>query len=166
MTIVLTIISGGQTGADMGGLEAARTLGVETGGTAPQGWLTEDGPQELLLRGFGLVECSEPGYDARTRRNVVDSDATLLIGDYRRGGSALTYEIAMELRKPVFHVPYPTTSGETTLEVRIEEFRRWLLTHRIRVLNVAGNRESTAPGIREFTRSFLERALAFDLRSL
>ena len=53
------IISGGQTGADMGALLAARELGIPTGGVAPKGWLTENGPQEELLRNFGLIECEE-----------------------------------------------------------------------------------------------------------
>src|SRR2546422_5370938 len=74
------IISGGQTGADMGALVSARELRIESGGVAPKGWLTEIGPQEALLRSFGLLECEEDGYPARTRRNVIDSDGTLVIG--------------------------------------------------------------------------------------
>lgn len=38
---MIKIISGGQTGADMGGLEAAREYGFPTGGYAPKGWMTE-----------------------------------------------------------------------------------------------------------------------------
>jgi len=71
------IISGGQTGADQGGLLAAQDLGIPTGGL-PQGWLTENGPQEALLRSFGLVECTESGYSARTHKNVLHADGTLL----------------------------------------------------------------------------------------
>src|SRR5262249_3920699 len=84
----MKVISGDQTGADMGALIAARELGLETGGFAPKGWQTENGPQEHILRGFGLIECEEPGYPARTRRNVAGSDATLLVGDYHRGKPA------------------------------------------------------------------------------
>lgn len=40
---VVRIISGGQTGADRAGLEAGRSLGVATGGTAPGDFLTEFG---------------------------------------------------------------------------------------------------------------------------
>src|SRR2546422_7963506 len=50
MVLRLTkIISGGQTGADMGALLAAQDLSVESGGVAPKGWLTEEGPQLFLL---------------------------------------------------------------------------------------------------------------------
>src|SRR5262245_35594312 len=100
------IISGGQTGADQGALLAARDLGLPTGGTAPQGWMTETGPQELLLKSFGLIECERRGYPARTRKNVLDADGTLIVGPYRTGGSALTVAIARELMKPLFHVDY------------------------------------------------------------
>jgi hypothetical protein len=145
------IISGGQTGADLGALRAARELGVPTGGFAPRGWLTEIGPQEELLKSFGLRECDEEGYPARTRRNVEVADGTLLIGSYDNGGTRLTYEIVMKLSKPVFHVPLTTKPN-------VEEFRDWLVRFRIRVLNVAGNRESQSPGIEEFTRKFLVEA--------
>ncbi len=153
--IVEKIISGGQTGADRGALIAAREMSLMTGGVAPRGWLTESGRQEELLKSFGLQECDQSGYPARTRRNVEMGDGTLLVGSYDKGGSRLTYEIAMELKKPVFHVPMPS-------ETDIEEFRHWLVRFRIRVLNVAGNRESQSPGIGEFTRRFLAKALTTD----
>src|SRR5262245_5772426 len=100
MRLVHRIVSGGQTGTDIGALGAGRELGLQTGGFAPRGWLTEDGPQESLLRSFGLIECEEEGYPARTSRNVQNSDGTLLIGEYQRGGSRLTYEVANQLNKP------------------------------------------------------------------
>src|SRR5215471_15813176 len=99
---MLRIISGGQTGADQGGLLAARELAIPSGGTAPQGWWTESGTDKQLLRSFGLTECFEPGYDARTKRNVLDSDGTLLLGSYATGGSAMTAKITSEAGKPFF----------------------------------------------------------------
>lgn len=38
------IVSGGQTGADQAGLDAAINLGIPYGGWIPKGRLTEDGP--------------------------------------------------------------------------------------------------------------------------
>jgi hypothetical protein len=149
------IISGGQTGADIGGLLAAREIGIETGGIAPQGWLTENGPQEALLRSFGLVECEISGYPARTRQNIIVSDGTFLVGPYIKGGSKLTREIASQLHKPLFHLAF----GGPVDQQQIEEFRDWLKRHAIKTLNVAGNRESESPGIAEFTRRFLSIAL-------
>jgi len=137
----------------MGGLEAARVLGIETGGTAPRGWHTESGPQETLLRSFGLTECGAEGYPARTRQNVIDSDGTLLVGPHESGGSKLTCDIARKLKKPLFLLDFPKNQS------RVEEFKAWLEVSGIVTLNVAGNRESDNPGIAEFTRSFLISAL-------
>ncbi|HET9131137.1 MAG TPA: putative molybdenum carrier protein [Terriglobia bacterium] len=158
------IISGGQTGADQGGLYAARELGIPTGGVAPRGWQTEEGPQPDLLRGFGLRECSEPGYPARTRDNVFASDGTLLVGQYQSGGSALTHKIAMQAANPIFHLEFPPADQVPEYirqsDPRFEEFRHWLLRHRVRTMNVAGNRESQSRGIQEFTREFIIAALS------
>src|SRR5439155_22053470 len=107
------IISGGQTGADMGALVSARELRIESGGVAPKGWLTENGPQEALLRRFGLLECEEDGYPARTRRNVIDSDGTLVVGPHRSGGTRLTVYNAAQFHKPLFLVrcTYPSNAA-------------------------------------------------------
>jgi len=150
------IISGGQTGADQGGLLAARELAIPTGGTAPQSWLTETGPEEQLLRGFGLMECVEPGYDSRTKMNVFDADGTVIFGSYASGGSALTAKIAREAGKPLFHVPFPALHEGQDKKA---DFREWLVRFRIRILNVAGNRESQNSGLQEFARKFLIEAL-------
>jgi len=155
---LLQIISGGQTGADQGGLMAAQALGIPSGGTAPQDWWTETGCQEKLLRSFGLKECVAPGYPARTRQNVMDSDGTLIVGSDATGGTALTTTIARHHNKPLFYVAFPE-SPDASLEKITADFRSWLTQHGIRTLNVAGNRESERPGIREFTEKFLTAAL-------
>jgi hypothetical protein len=55
------VVSGGQTGADQGGLRAARLAGIPTGGWAPKGWLVEssDGNRDVAAPWlgplFGLV---------------------------------------------------------------------------------------------------------------
>ena len=156
---VKKIICGGQAGADLGALLAAREFGLESGGFAPKGWLTENGSQEALLRSFGLIESKEDGYPARTRHNVANSDGTLLLGQYHAGGSRLTYEVAYELSKPLFLVTCANPPDMKPDELRVEEFRQWLENHQIQTLNVAGNRESELPGIAEFTRTFLANAL-------
>ena len=74
------IISGGQTGADQGGLEAAEKLSLSTGGKMPRGFKTEDGPDPKLASRFGLGELASAEYPPRTRYNVVDSDGTVIFG--------------------------------------------------------------------------------------
>ena len=138
------IISGGQTGADQGGLEAGRELGLETGGTAPMGWLTEDGPQPKLLASYGLTECSMPGYPFRTRMNVLNSDATIIFGDIEEPGSRLTLNLCRKFRKP--HLANPNTLD---LQGLIKAYK---------TLNIAGNRESKNPGIQKRVRESIIKA--------
>lgn len=141
------------------GLLAAQELGIATGGTAPQGWLTETGAHATHLRSFGLTECAEPGYPARTRKNVLDADGTFLVGPYRSGGSALTAKLAKEAAQPLFHTAFVAGAIISPNDARIEEFRYWLQRYEIHILNVAGNRETQSRGIQEFTRAFLLAAL-------
>lgn len=124
------IISGGQTGIDQLGLDIAMAVGLETGGTAAKGWMTEIGPMETLLKSYGLVECDKPGYPARTWKNVMDSDMTVIFGDEKSIGSANTIRYCKVLGKPCLINP------------NAEQLRQAIVEHKVLVLNVAGNRAS------------------------
>jgi hypothetical protein len=144
------VISGGQTGADQGALEGARLAGVATGGLAARGWATENGPQEELLSSYGLTECLFPGYPARTRANILTSDGTLVIyGEPLTGGSKLTVGYCLETGKTHYTAEWFHSWGS---EMILAEILNFLYVNEIRVLNVAGNRESKNPGIQEATR--------------
>jgi len=140
------IVSGGQTGVDRGALDAAIDLGVPHGGWCPRGRRAEDG---RVPARYALVETAATAYAVRTERNVRDSDATLVlcVGAPRRG-TALTCDVARRLRKAlrVIDVADPPP---------LAELRRWITTSAIRVLNVAGPRESTQPGMQRHARAFL-----------
>lgn len=153
------IVSGGQTGADRAGLDAARVFSIPTGGWAPQGWKTADGP-DLGLAAFGLVE-HEGGYKERTVQNIVDSDGTLIISKRMdTPGTKLTLESCEHLRKPYFAVPV-SQYGECLF--RPDEVCSWVRRHEIKILNIAGNSEHKAPGIYRAARDFLVATLE-DLR--
>jgi hypothetical protein len=144
--MITKIISGGQTGADYGGLLAGYALRLSTGGTAPKSWITEDGINPALAN-FGLVECKKKGYIPRTRANVANSDGTLLMGEVS-GGTLITFLICKELNKP--YIIYPTPL----------DLKKWINKHNIHTLNVAGNRESKHPGIRVETFQLLYTTLS------
>lgn len=144
------IISGGQTGADQGGLEAGRELGLETGGIAPKGWKTEKGPKPILLSEYGLVEASVPGYPYRTKMNVANSDATVIFGDPYTPGTNLTRRLCIQYEKPWYRV-----CREDSPKVERTDFLSWLVKRNISKLNVAGNRESKNPGIQERVKNWL-----------
>lgn len=145
--LVLTrIISGGQTGVDRAALDAAVELGIPHGGWCPRGRMSEDGriPQK-----YHLEETESPDYAVRTRLNVRDADGTLIL--YREpleGGTALTWQLAVEMEKPVLLI-------ELGFPPVFEAFRLWLRDNSIRTLNIAGPRESQRPGITKETKSLL-----------
>lgn len=144
----LRIISGGQTGADQGGLEAAFLLAIKTGGTAPHTYRTEAGPNpELLKEKYGLKESPRWDYPPRTRKNAEDSDATVWIGDTDSAGYRCT-EQAVTDYQDINMLVNPTA----------KELAEWVDTWEIQVLNIAGNRESKNPGIYQKTLNIVLEA--------
>lgn len=143
------VISGGQTGADISGLYAAKAAGFNTGGTAPPNYQTEIGRLPELLKSFGLVEGESDlkVYPKRTKRNVLDSDGTVIFGFLTTPGCRLTVRLAKELCKPCLANPSE------------DQLLSWLEKHRIQTLNVAGNRESVNFGIEDRVCAFLTRTL-------
>lgn len=132
------VISGGQTGADQGGLRAARYLHIPTGGTAPFKYMTERGYEPELLMSYGLVESAVSSYKSRTYKNIMDSEGTVIFADLPlSGGSFQTETMCVGNHKP--YVVNPTA----------RHLRDWIYQTKIRVLNVAGNRESKHPGMEE-----------------
>ncbi len=145
----LRIVSGGQTGVDRAALEVAQELGLPCGGWCPRDRKAEDGP---IPERFPLQETASAKYDVRTRRNVRDSDGTLVLtfGE-PSGGTALTVAAAERLGKPLLVLdldlqPTPALVAE------------WASLHRLQTINVAGPRESTAPGIGPMATEFLRQA--------
>jgi len=141
------VISGGQNGTDQAALRAAKALGIPTGGWMPQGWKTLDGPRPDFAELYDMKECYA-GYKARTEANVIDSDATLIFAaDFKSPGEICTFRAIRRFQKPYFKV-HPT-------EDKMDEALAWLAWVDGVVLNVAGNSESTAPGIGEKAYLFL-----------
>ncbi len=146
---VSKIISGGQTGADRGALEAAFNARFPYSGMVPKGRLAEDG---CVPAKFGAMEESDTeDYRFRTRWNAEHSDATLILAfsDRLEGGTQRTRQYCMNVRKPVF-VDNP--SAPKMDDDRLAVFK-WLETVCKKnggnpiVLNVAGPRESKEPGL-------------------
>jgi hypothetical protein len=144
------IVSGGQTGADRGALDFAIRCGYTHGGWAPQGRAAENGTIPLK---YQLTELVEGGYRQRTRKNVEDSDGTLIVNAGELdGGTLTTLEFARQLGKPHFIVQVDAgVTGDVIASVLA-----WLRDNAIQTLNVAGPRESRRPGIYHQTVALLE----------
>ncbi|MDN4051747.1 putative molybdenum carrier protein [Massilia sp. YIM B02763] len=144
-----TLISGGQSGADRAALDWAMEQGIRHGGWCPRRRKTEDG---VLAECYRLQETPDAGYLQRTEWNVRDSDATLIftLTDRLDGGSKRTSAFAESVGKPWLHV----RPG-----VHPKYVARFLNRHGVRTLNVAGKRESSAPGIGDLVRQTLSQAV-------
>lgn len=145
------IISGGQTGADRAALDWAINHGIPHGGWCPKGRCAEDGP---IPGRYCLKETPQSQYRQRTKWNVCDADATLIVtltADLT-GGTLFTRQCAERTGQPYLHVvPGDEWQGP---------IKRFLDTYSIRILNVAGPRVSSAPGIQRFVQEVLSEVKA------
>ncbi|WP_066054977.1 YpsA SLOG family protein [Halioglobus sp. HI00S01] len=150
------IISGGQTGADLGGLVGARRAGIPTGGFAAGGYRTERGPQEAALRQFGLVPHASAAYPPRTEDNVRHSDATLIFCTAKASaGTRMTIEFCSK------HVR-PYTVIDPRSDSAVAEVRAFFDQYRPDTLNIAGNRETVSPGIAAAVAGIISAAFRAD----
>ena len=154
--IIRKVISGGQTGADRAALEWAIENSILHGGYCPKGRLAEDGP---IPTNYALLETKTDKYPERTKLNVEQSNATLVVvGESKlTRGSKLTVTHAEKKQKPVLVVF--AAGAEQPTEAQVAEVRSWLEKHDPMVLNVAGSRASTSPNVYAFTKNLLSAVI-------
>jgi Circularly permutated YpsA SLOG family len=147
----LTIVSGGQTGADRAALDWALAHGIPCGGWCPKGRLAEDGPIDFQ---YPLKETPSECYSERTEWNVRDSDATVIfsIAAELTGGSKETLELARQHHKPCLHLHSRLPDGAGQLRTFLEK-------NNVKVLNVAGPRRSHEPAVGQFVQRLLDEVL-------
>jgi len=140
------IVSGGQTGVDRAGLDAAMEIGLLVGGYVPKGRLAEDGQ---VPDKYPMTETGSKDYKARTKKNILESDGTLILNvGPMKSGTALTAKIARENNKPLMIV-------QLDEEYQTGAVIDWLNENKIQTLNIAGPRESKVSGICEKAKMFL-----------
>jgi Circularly permutated YpsA SLOG family len=156
MTVLpnITIISGGQTGADRAALDFAIALGLSHGGWCPRQRRAEDG---VIPAQYVLSETPSSHYSQRTEWNVRDSDGTVVfsIKACVTGGTRLTFELAKRLGKPVLHL----SRNEAEVAAAAAKLRAFVEEQGIRTINVAGPRASQEPEIGDFVLAVLMAAL-------
>jgi len=142
-----TIISGGQSGTDRAALDFALEHKIPCGGYCPRGRKAEDG---RIPKHYPLEETAFEGPQHRTKKNVDRSDGTLIIClSTPDEGTRYTLQYARETKKPVYII-------KKSDPVNPSEFSLWIDVNKIKVLNVAGPKESNEPGIYQFATETLE----------
>jgi hypothetical protein len=133
---LMEIVSGGQTGVDRAAWDAALVFGLDRSGWVPRGRVAEDG---VIPDRYRCLEARTSGPAERTRLNVVDSHATLILGfGELRGGTALTIELCGRYGKPHLHLDLDAHAAEEALSLA----SNFLRIQRPSRLNVAGPRAS------------------------
>lgn len=147
------VVSGGQTGVDRAALDAAMETGLEVGGWCPKGRRANDG---AIPAKYPLTETQARSYSIRTKWNVRDSDATLVIcRDEPTGGTALTIRHCERLEKPYMVYQLRNAYGFCVDGEDAGSVVYWLNVHRVKVLNVAGPSEGTHCPIYAQAHAFL-----------
>ena len=151
----LTIVSGGQTGADRAALDFAREHDIPHDGWCPRGRLAEDG---VIPSCYQLRETTSARYPQRTQWNIRDSDVTVLLTLFPllRGGTALTARLVQRMGKPWLHL---CRDRDESSEILGEQLHRFVTQHQAIRVNIAGPRTSQAPGIGPFVHGVLAAGL-------
>lgn len=156
------IISGGQTGADRAGLEAAYLYNLETGGWTPPRFMTSAGSDYVLRDKYGLRDISTVGslgadYARRTQLNVDESDATVVfkihpgVGTDKTIGYCLTKkwmsfsQNVIFPHRPVLIISHSVQREDVTIETWKRDAQRlkmFIIDNNVKVLNVAGHRNT------------------------
>jgi hypothetical protein len=142
------IVSGGQTGVDRAVLDFAIAHDIPYAGWCPRGGWAEDHPVPPGLLGVypRLRETPSADPEQRTRWNVRDSDATLILALGSDGrvspGTATTEAAAAELGRPLLRLD-ASDLDQDSARAAIERLLSALGPSP--ALNVAGPRQSEQP---------------------
>lgn len=135
------VISGGQTGADILGLQLAQKAGIPVGGTMSKNYYgtplieSNDG---IDRSSFGFTMLPYPGnmsaaYRNRTAANAMNADGTVYFrGPETSSGFFATRNAVSDAGKQFLDNPQSA-----------DELYDWIVNNNIKTLNVAGNRGST-----------------------
>lgn len=95
------------------------------------------------------METKSDKYPPRTYANAKDSDGTIRIAsNFDSPGEVCTLKAIEQYNKPYIDVEYRQPRSA-------QEVANWIRENNIDVLNVAGNRETFAPGIQRFVEEYL-----------
>jgi len=143
------MVSGGQTGADRGGLMAGAKLGIPTAGWMPKGYKCDDRIGEKVAKIYNLWE-SDGGYTKRDRQNADMSDAIIgFLLSKPLTGRGTTLTMRYFISGTMDFVPYQKTATLQTVAHNV--IIVWDLN--------AENKEQVARGLRAFVNKIKPKSL-------
>ncbi len=129
-------------------LDFALENNIPCGGLCPKGRKAEDGK---IRKKYPLNETESAEYAVRTELNVLHSEGTLVLFlDVADEGTERCIKTAKQYNKPLMQLDL-IEAYET------ETIKKWIGKHKIQQLNIAGPRESNAPGIYFLTKKLLHQ---------
>jgi len=150
----MVIISGGQTGVDRAAWDVALELGLKQDGWVPAGRKAEDG---VISEEYNCRETSSSDYSVRTEQNILEAEATLVIGFGKpQGGTLLTLGLCRKHKRPVVFLDLEQSDEDEQLNT----VKKFLLELCPKKLNVAGPRGSFRPDVYTRAKLFLIKALS------
>jgi hypothetical protein len=134
-------------------------LGLPIGGWVPRGRSAEDGL--VPARYARLREADSADYAVRTRLNVQDADATLVLRmGIATGGTRATLDAARRLQRPLLDIDLERQDAAVAAAA-VSSWLEGLCATRSSIrINVAGPRASQAPMVYSLAREALHLALA------
>ncbi len=150
---VITIISGGQTGADRAALDFAITHNIKHAGYCPKGRWAEDG---VIDAKYNLEALPSTNLDDRTKKDIEISDGTLIfVPKEIKDGTRLTIDYAKTQNKPCLLI-------DLSKEADTKKIRAWVLKNKIKTLNIAGPRASNYEGVYDYVYKTLAETFIAD----
>jgi hypothetical protein len=158
--LIAKVISGGQTGADIAGLRAAKIHGIATGGYMTKGCRTQSGLKPEYLSEYGMEELPYAAYKPRTLANVFAADVTIRFAEHWSSpGEICTINAIKRYNKP--YIDIPVSEFDSKPHITPLELAYWLIDGKYKIVNIAGNSERTSPGIEEWVEIFLSRSFRY-----
>lgn len=152
--MIKVIVSGGQTGTDRAALDVAIELNIAHRGWCPKGRIAEDG---IIPEKYHLQETETGDYSERTKLNIRDTEGTIIFVPSTpikvTDGTMLTIKEVYERKKPHLIIDVSQNKNINNL------MEKWVAKNNIKILNVAGSRESQHPSIYEEVKEILRQAL-------
>ena len=160
--MITKIISGHQTGVDLGAIDAALSMGLPTSGYVPRGRKNEDG---VIPAHYRVIELDTEEYPPRTKRNIESAGTTVILYRKTRGpGTMLTIKLADQRVSKSENDPtddYQMDLYDLSVE-KSDDYQSMVaeLSESLSgVVNFAGSRESGAPGIQREVYEIVRRVI-------